>query len=103
MSEPSPGQVLREKLNQETAPIRWSELQPFFARGQVVAVAAHLDLIDVAAAFAEDQAAQIAAWRHSGEVDLVQDEQARDWFAADQELWTLVVKPWVLVQPIPLH
>ncbi|KAF0806848.1 hypothetical protein A6D6_01212 [Alcanivorax xiamenensis] len=103
MTEPSPGQVLREKLNQETAPMRWSELQPFFARGLVVAVAGHLDLIDVAAAFAEDQAARISVWRKDGEVDLVQDQQAQGWFETDQELWTLVVKPWVLVQPIPLH
>ncbi|MBU57803.1 MAG: hypothetical protein CL543_02910 [Alcanivorax sp.] len=73
------------------------------ARGQTVAVAGDLDLIEVAVAFAEDRAEQLQQWRAQGRVDGVQDEQARAWFEAGQELWTVVVRPWVLVQPVRPH
>ncbi len=43
--------ILKAKLNQETAKASWKELQPFFARGQTVYVAPELDLIEVALAF----------------------------------------------------
>ncbi len=103
MAEPSDTDILKAKLNQETARAQWAELQPFFARGQTVAVAGDLDLIEVAVAFAEDRAEQLQQWRAQGRVDGVQDEQARAWFEAGQELWTVVVMPWVLVQPVRPH
>ena len=56
-------EILKAKLNQETAKASWKELQPFFARGQTVYVAPELDLIEVALAFSDDEAAQIALWR----------------------------------------
>lgn len=96
-------EVLKAKLNQETAKAGWQELQPFFARGQTVYVAAELDLIEVALAFSEDQAEQIALWRDKGQVDKVSDSQAGQWFETDQTLWTVVVMPWVLVQPEQLQ
>lgn len=91
--------VLKAKLNQETAKASWAELQPFFARGQTVYVAPGLDLVEVALAFSEDNAAQISLWREKGQVDKVADEQAGQWYEADQTLWSVVVMPWVLVQP----
>ncbi|GAA5125346.1 DUF2288 domain-containing protein [Alloalcanivorax gelatiniphagus] len=103
MAEPDDTAILKAKLNQETARAGWRELQPFFARGQTVAVAGDLDLIEVAVAFAEDRVEQIRQWRSQGRVDAVGDDQARGWFEADQEMWTLVVKPWVLVQPARAH
>lgn len=96
-------QVLKAKLNQETARAGWLELQPFFARGQTVFVAGDLDLVEVAAAFAEDQTGPLQRWRQEGRVDKVSDQQARDWLAANQQLWTVVVAPWVLVQPVRPH
>lgn len=103
MSEPSDRDILLAKLNQETARIAWSELQRFFARGQTVAVAGDLDLLEVAAAFAEDRADLLRQWRVDGRVDSVSDAQARDWLDADQQVWTVVVAPWVLVQPLRPH
>lgn len=91
--------VLKAKLNQETAKAGWAELLPFFARGQTVYVAPELDLIEVALAFSEDNAAQITLWREKGQVDKVADEQAGQWYESDQTLWSVVVMPWVLVQP----
>ncbi|MCC4308595.1 DUF2288 domain-containing protein [Alcanivorax marinus] len=103
MAEPDDRALLKAKLNQETARADWRELQPFFARGQTVAVAGDLDLIEVAVAFAEDRVEQIRQWRAQGRVDAVSDDQARGWFDAGQDMWTLVVKPWVLVQPVRPH
>jgi hypothetical protein len=31
-------------------------------------------------------------------MERVSDEQAQAWFEADADLWTVVVKPWILVQ-----
>ena len=103
MADPTDSDILRAKLNQETAKADWKELQPFFARGQTVAVAGDLDLIEVAVAFAEDRAGQLKPWRDQGRVGGVTDDQARAWFESDQALWTVVVMPWVLVQPVRPH
>ena len=61
--------TLYAKLLGETAPIAWQELQPFFARGVVLWVAATLDLIAVALAVAEDDKASISAWLAAGQVN----------------------------------
>ena len=104
MSDPSADRdILKAKLNQETAKANWKELQPFFARGQTVYVAPELDLIEVALAFSEDQADTLSLWRGKGQVDKVADAQAGQWFEADQALWTVVVMPWVLVQPVQVQ
>lgn len=100
MTEPDRHAVLKARLNQETARAAWSELQPFFARGQTVAVADDLDLVEVAVAFAEDRVELIGQWRAEARVDAVRDDQARAWIEADQCMWAVVVKPWVLVQPV---
>lgn len=91
---------LEQKINLETAKIRWHELQRFFASGNAIAVDASLDLTQVAAQIAADNAAQIKQWMDAGLVDVVKDSQALQWYEADSEVWAVVIKPWVLVQPI---
>ena len=54
--------TLYAKLLGETAQIGWQELQPFFARGQLLWVGEALDLVEVAQAVAEDAGAKVAAW-----------------------------------------
>ena len=89
---------LRTKLNLETARIPWSELQRHFASGAMIAVSDDLDLIDVAACIASDDAQSIAQWMAEGRVTKVTDQQATMWFDADAALWAVVVRPWILVQ-----
>lgn len=91
-------ELLRGKLNSETAKIRWSELQRFFAAGQILFIEADLDLIDVAFAFSQDNTEQVKRWLQQELVSPVTDAQAREWFNQDSLLWSIVVKPWVLVQ-----
>jgi hypothetical protein len=63
-------QLERTRIIGETAQIPWLELQRFFAAGKVIWIATELDLVDVA------------------------------WVGDDELLWSVVVKPWVLVQEL---
>ncbi len=98
MSEHSLNEIEQAKINGETARVHWHELQRFFAQGVVLHVAAQLDLVDVAAKMSLDDVNAIKTWFHAGELTHVSDEQAARWFADDTELWTVVVKPYILVQ-----
>ena len=96
MSEP----LLYDKLNTETARICWQELQPHFARGATVYVDPALDLLAVAKLMAEDNSQAIGELMRQGAVAVVDVPQAEAFLAVNQEMWALVVAPWVLVQPI---
>lgn len=91
---------LRHKLNLETARAPWRELQTFFASGMVLNVQRGLDLLLVGEQFAADNAPIFQEWLASGQVAQVSDEQALGWHDSDAELWTLVIKPWILVQEV---
>jgi hypothetical protein len=89
---------LHKKLNMETAPIPWTELLRHFASGNVIAVDNSLDLIQVAASIANDDKAAVKEWMAANQLVKVSDAQAQTWIAHDAVLWTVVVKPFVLVQ-----
>lgn len=89
---------LRAKLNLETGKLSWPELQRHFARGVVVVVENKLDLVEVAATFAEDNRPRAARWLDSGQVRRADDADALRWHTGAMSLWTIVVAPWVLVQ-----
>ena len=91
-------ELLHAKLNLETAQIEWKELQRFFATGAVFVVSESLDMVDVALKISEDDRAAVEAWLNDGQLAQVSDEQALRWFETDALLWSVVVKPWVLVQ-----
>ncbi len=100
-SKHHPRHVLnREKMNLETAKISWKELQRFFANGSAVYVATSLDLIEVAQQFSLDNKAQVEQWIEEGRVGKVSDRQALEWYEQGAAVWTVVVKPWVLVQSV---
>lgn len=88
------------RLAGETGRIPWRELAPFFARGQLIAVTPELDLVAVATAFAEDDSAKVSEWMKQARVARVDDRQAAVWQELDQELWAVVVRPWILVQAV---
>jgi hypothetical protein len=91
-------QRLRDEFHQQTARIHWCELQTHYARGSVVAVAAQLDLVEVAVQLGLDNATQFGLWIERGDVAAVSDAQAKVWFESNPVLWTVVAAPWVLVQ-----
>ena len=91
---------VRERILGETAKIGWCELQGLFAAGHAVSVASELDLIKVAYEMAQDNDQLVAKWLDTGKVRVVSDAEAIEWLAADVLMWTVVIKPWVLVQPV---
>jgi hypothetical protein len=98
-NEDSPEEILT-KINRETSKLAWSELLPFFAKGMAIYVSHKLDLIKVAHVLSEDDKQQFEAWMEEGLVANVSDEQASAWHESNVIVWAVVIKPWVLVQPI---
>ena len=64
----------------------------------VLHVAEKLDLVDVATKMSLDDIHTVKTWFDAGELAHVSDELATRWFADNTELWTVVVKPYILVQ-----
>ena len=99
-------QLLRSKLNMETARVPWSELLRHFAAGNVVYVADNLDLVEVAFQMSQDNKALLQPWIEQQLIARASDAQASGWLEQSAELWAVVVHPWVLVQqnkPGKLH
>lgn len=99
-NEPGPDELLQAKITMETARIAWRELQRFFAAGSALAVAPELDLVQVAAALADDDKNRFENWLSSEQVAPVSDRQAEKWYDGDQDVWAVVVAPWILVQVV---
>ena len=89
---------IRQILNNETGLLNWSELERHFARGVVVHVSADSNLLDVAVGFAKDDKVMVQTWMEQGKVNLLSNEQARDWQQRDPDIWSVVAAPWVLAQ-----
>jgi hypothetical protein len=98
-TDPLKDTELHDKINSETARVRWSELERHFAHGAVIYVNEALDLVEAALRIAHDDKATISRWMAEGKIAKVSDEQAQAWQAADIQLWASVVSPFVLVQP----
>jgi hypothetical protein len=92
--------VLRAKINAETAQIAWTGVERFFAQGNAVFVRPELDLVDTAFVIAKNDSAQLREWMDAQLVQPVSTAQAREWVSADALMWSVVVRPWILVQPI---
>lgn len=101
MTEPeiTSQELIRGKLNSETARIPWKDLQRYFAGGYTLMVDEALDLIEVAYQMQCDNAAQIEQWMNENLIQQVSNDQAREWYNNDQTMWACVIKPWVLIQP----
>lgn len=94
----TPELSLKQKLHSETALMPWRELQRFFAKGVVIVVDSSLDLVATAMMFAEDRANDLLPHTDSGAVAAPTNDQARNWYLSDVDLWSVVVAPYVLVQ-----
>ena len=100
MTSETPKEILRAKVNLETAQMAWREMQRYFASGAAIYVAPELDLVEAAFQMSEDNTPLIGEWITQGLFGKVTDEQAQLWWDTDVSLWTVVVSPWVLVQPV---
>ncbi len=98
LEQPRTFQSMTEKLHSETALMHWLDLQTFFAKGMVLHVDKSLDLIKTAVLFAEDMADDLAPQIENEMITHPSNDQARAWYEANIELWTVVVAPYILVQ-----
>ncbi len=96
----TPSDILRAKLNLETAQLAWPELERHFARGDVIKVAPGMDLVDTALHVAENDTATVQAWLADGRIARADMSNAEDWHARQPMFWVVVVAPWVLVQEV---
>ncbi|MES0327272.1 MAG: DUF2288 domain-containing protein [Gammaproteobacteria bacterium] len=92
--------TIKQQIVGETSKIAWHELQFFFAGGMAVYVSKELDLVEVATCFVDDNKAMVEKWMQDNLVMLVADNQAKNWYDEEAMVWAVVVKPWVLVQPL---
>ncbi len=96
----TPSEILRAKLNLETAQLAWPELERHFARGVVIKVANGMDLVEAALQVAENNAAAVQQWLADGRLAKSDLSDAEDWHARKPMFWAVVVAPWVLVQEV---
>jgi len=93
--------LLRARINGEVAKMPWQELQRFFAAGKIMWISSTQDLVTVAYALHQDDVDQVKRWTDDQQLAAVSVDQAKCWVKTDRILWTVVVKPWVLVQELP--
>jgi len=87
-----------EEINAQTGVLEWTELAKYFARGVVIKVDPGLDLVEVAHSMSEDNTTQIQQWLTAGSISRASDEDAKNWNRDNQQFWSVVAAPWVLVQ-----
>lgn len=88
----------KKEINLETSQIPWHELQRFFASGMAIYIAEEIDLVEAAYQFSIDNKSQVEQWLKQEKVAPVSDQQALKWYEENTTVWSVVVKPWVLVQ-----
>ncbi|MEM7304116.1 MAG: DUF2288 family protein, partial [Pseudomonadota bacterium] len=88
------------KLIAETARTTWSELERFYAQGKLILVCTSLDLVEVAYQLSIDNTDQTKDWIESKKLLRDFNVQAKAFSKGNCELWCVVVKPWILIQPI---
>lgn len=93
---------VKQEIIGETSKIAWKELQTFFAKGIAIYVSEDLDLVDVAVCFVEDNKPMVEKWIQDNQIMSVTNEQAKTWYEDDALVWAVVVKPWILVQPVKI-
>ncbi len=90
----------KAKIVAETAKIHWQELEKFYAQGKLILVSDTLNLVDVGYAISMDDATKIIEWMESGLLKKDFNDLAIEWHDNNEEVWSVVINPWVLVQKI---
>jgi len=88
----------KAKIVGETAKAPWKELERFYAQGILILVSDTLDLVDVGFAISSDDSEQVKQWMESSLLLRNFDQQAIQWEKDNSEVWTVVIRPWVLIQ-----
>lgn len=92
------GLTPKQHFEKEVAEISFQELQKFFAKGMLINVADHLDMVEVAVEIHADNTSQIQMWMDKQELERAHDEHAKVWVEQRSMLKAVTVAPWILVQ-----
>ena len=90
----------REELQQECAPIFYTEIERFFAKGMLVLVSKDINIIDVALIVQADNSEELDKLIKQGIVIRAHDIHAIKWSQEKAQLLTVTAVPWLLVQEI---
>lgn len=94
-------QDLRAQLAETLDEAEWEWLIPHAKRDALVVVAEQLDLIDVGVAIAQDDVAIVQNWISETLIAKPSLDQLSDWNSDRTKRFnTLIVQPYVLVQPL---
>ncbi|MFK7814905.1 MAG: DUF2288 domain-containing protein [Gammaproteobacteria bacterium] len=88
----------KAKIVGETAKAPWKELERFYAQGMLILVDKSLDLVEVGFAISSDDSKQVKQWMETNLLIRQFDPQAIEWEKDNTDLWTVVIRPWILVQ-----
>lgn len=89
-----------EKLEKYTGDVDWSYLKPHYESGAMIYVDPSLDLKAAGLAFTNDDQAQVKAWLQSGDIVQPCDLHAEHWEKSRTRFNAMIVRPFVLAQPI---
>jgi len=91
---------MRERLAAFLGDVYWSDLQAHAARDALIVVAEGLDLLEVGAAIASDDAPRVDAWIGSRALSKPTAADLARWPAETLAVFeSLVVAPFVLIRP----
>lgn len=88
----------KAKIVGETAKAPWKELERFYAQGILILVSDTLDLVEVGFAISSDNTKQVNQWMESSLLTRQFDQLAIEWEKNNSDVWTVVIRPWILVQ-----
>jgi len=89
---------IQDKLNLETAVIKWQDLQLFFAQGKLLVVSNDQDLVHVAAIIANNQTDELSKLIEEQKVEFATVNWVKENCQEQTELWAVVVSPYVVTQ-----
>jgi hypothetical protein len=89
-----------EKLEKYSGEVDWAYLRPHFEAGNLIYVDPCLDLKATGLAFANDDQAQVQAWLEAGDIVQPCELHAEHWAEADPVFRAMIVRPFILAQPV---
>lgn len=89
-----------EKQFKYTGDVDWSYIEPHFRAGNVVYVDPELDLAKVGLAFSQDDKEKVQTWKKKGDIVIPSIHHAQWWEHDETRFLTLIVHPFVLIQPL---
>lgn len=90
-----------EKLSKYSGLVPWSYLAPHYKTGSLLYVDPSVALKQVGLALAEDNTAQVQAWRRTGLLVQPCDLHCQHWQATQTQFNAMIVRPFVLAQAVP--